>query len=64
MYLCICNALRQSQLAETAAQEGVETPACVFKAHGTKPQCGRCLPDIAELIDSVPRREDVAFAAE
>ena len=54
MYICICNALRQRELADHAASPDVKGPACVFKLSGKKPQCGRCLPDIAEMIAPAP----------
>ena len=56
MYVCICNALRDSDLKDAAAEKNVSTPACVFKRFDTRPQCGRCLPDVAEIISSVEIR--------
>ena len=50
MYVCICNALRDKQLAELAAT-GAESVADVFRGCNARPQCGRCLPDIAEIIE-------------
>ena len=55
MYVCICNALRDREL-EAAAHDACassSTPmvADVFKRCGTRPQCGRCLPDVATMID-------------
>ena len=64
MYICICNALRKTQLAEAAADPSVEGPACVFKAFGTKPQCGSCVPDIEEMIQAAPPGGAGAIAAE
>ncbi|MBR9825149.1 MAG: hypothetical protein GYB36_05010 [Alphaproteobacteria bacterium] len=56
MYVCICNALRDQELKDAAAQPGVKTPACVFKSFDKRPQCGRCLPDVAEIVSSVEIR--------
>jgi bacterioferritin-associated ferredoxin len=53
MYVCICNALKDSQLEAAAADPAVKTSACVFKRCDARPQCGRCLPDVAEIISSV-----------
>ena len=53
MYVCICNALKDRQLAEAAADPSVKSSACVFKQLDAKPKCGRCLPDVAEIISSV-----------
>lgn len=50
MYVCICNALRDRDLAEAAAQPGVKSAACVFKRCETKPKCGNCVPDIDEMV--------------
>ena len=50
MYVCICNALKDRELAEAAAQPGVRSAACVFKHCQTKPKCGNCVADIDEMI--------------
>ncbi len=58
MYVCICNALKDKELA--AASEGARTVAEVFRRCGRRPQCGKCLPDVAQLIeDSRMRADDV-----
>ncbi|MEL6359438.1 MAG: (2Fe-2S)-binding protein [Pseudomonadota bacterium] len=51
MYVCICNALKQKQL-EGAARDDARSVAEVFRKCGTKPQCGKCLPDVADMIDT------------
>ena len=51
MYVCICNALRDKQLA--AASHDARTVADVFRRCGTRPQCGKCLPDVAQMIETV-----------
>lgn len=53
MYVCICNALKDRDLAKAAAEPGVTNTAGVFKRCDARPQCGRCLPDVAEIISSV-----------
>ncbi len=55
MYVCICNALKDRQLA--AASHGARNVAEVFRRCGRRPQCGKCLPDVAQLIETV-RDED------
>ena len=50
MYVCICNALKDRELA-AAAQGEAPTVADVFKKCGSKPQCGKCLSDVATIID-------------
>ena len=55
MYVCICNALKDSQLE--AASHGARNVAEVFRRCGRRPQCGKCLPDVAQMIE-VARDED------
>lgn len=50
MYVCICNALKDRELA-AAARDEARSVADVFRKCGRRPQCGKCLPDIARLID-------------
>lgn len=65
MYVCICNALRDKQVNAAAADPATRSVACVFKAHGVKPRCGKCLPMVADAIETA-RAENapVAMAAE
>ncbi|MEZ5894548.1 MAG: (2Fe-2S)-binding protein [Parvularculaceae bacterium] len=57
MYVCICNALKDSQLADAA--HGARTVADVFRRCGKRPQCGKCLHDVAQMIETA-REEDGA----
>ncbi len=50
MYVCICNALKDKEL-EAAARDNSGTVADVFRRCGRKPQCGKCLPEIAQMIE-------------
>jgi bacterioferritin-associated ferredoxin len=50
MYVCICNALKDRQLA--AAAKDAKSVGEVFRRCAARPQCGKCLPDVAELIDA------------
>lgn len=52
MYVCICNALRDRDLEQAAAEPGVTCAVGVFKQCDARPKCGRCLPDVAEIISS------------
>lgn len=65
MYVCICNALREKELQAAAADPAVKAVGCVFKRCDARPQCGRCLPDVAEMI-AANRLDagDLATAAE
>ncbi|MEM8771453.1 MAG: (2Fe-2S)-binding protein [Pseudomonadota bacterium] len=64
MYVCICNALKDKQIA--AASDNARTVAEVFKRCGRRPQCGKCLPDVAQMIEDVrdQRASPVKIAAE
>ena len=63
MYVCICNALKDRQLSVAAADPDVRTAACVFKRCDARPKCGRCLPDVAEMI-AAHRVDPITLAAE
>lgn len=64
MYICICNAIRDKEFA--AASGGARSVADVFKRCGRRPQCGKCLPDVAQIIDDTRSAQDgaVPIAAE
>ena len=49
MYICICNALRDKDLS--AASGGARSVAEVFRRCGRRPQCGKCLTDVAQIIE-------------
>jgi bacterioferritin-associated ferredoxin len=50
MYVCICNALSDRELA-AAARADARSVADVFRSCGRRPQCGKCLPDVAQMIE-------------
>ncbi len=60
MYICICNALKDKQLAE--AGKDARTVADVFRRCGSRPQCGKCLPDVAQMIEDARSPEQGAAA--
>lgn len=60
MYVCICNALRDKELKSAARETTCVNE--VFRRCGARPQCGKCLPDVAEII-SESRSEDTATIA-
>ncbi len=65
MYVCICNALRDRDLKAAAADPSIKGAACVFKRCDAKPKCGRCLPDVADIIAATRIAPDgIATAAE
>jgi bacterioferritin-associated ferredoxin len=64
MYVCICNALKDRELA-AAASANARSVAEVFRRCGRKPQCGKCLPEVAQMIeDALAQDPGLAQAAE
>lgn len=65
MYVCICNALKDRELA-AAASDGARNVAEVFRRCGRRPQCGKCLPDVARMIETArdDARQEIRLAAE
>ncbi len=64
MYVCICNALKDKDLA-AAANSDVTGVADVFKRCGGRPRCGKCLPDVAQMIENARNENRTqAIAAE
>lgn len=55
MYVCICNAIRETTLREAARKctGGVDA---VYEALGKAPQCGQCLDEAAEILIDERRR--------
>jgi len=49
MYVCICNALNDRELAGAAKE--AKSVGEVFRRCGKRPQCGKCLNDIAAMIE-------------
>ncbi|TRD10826.1 ferredoxin [Erythrobacter insulae] len=50
MYICICNAIRETDLRKAALTSGGDaetTYACL----GKRPNCGQCLGKAGEIID-------------
>lgn len=61
LYVCNCNGIRERQV-RAAIEAGATRPAEVFKIHGCKVQCARCVCEMREMIDE--SREALRFAAE
>lgn len=62
MYVCICNALKDLQIKAEASD--VKSVGEVFRRCGTRPQCGKCLPDIAKMIEEARGCKHASIAAE
>ena len=50
MYVCICNALTDTQVTR-AIENGCRAPKDVYKACGTQPQCGRCMETMSNMLE-------------
>ena len=61
VYVCNCNGIRERQV-RAAIEAGASRPADVFRAHGCKVQCARCVCEKREMIDQ--SREVLRYAAE
>ena len=49
MYICICNAIRETDLREAARKVPGDADA-VYASLGKTPQCGQCLDDAALIL--------------
>lgn len=52
MYICICNALSEKRIRAAAATSKGST-AAVYRALDCRPQCGRCIPTIRDIVREV-----------
>ena len=50
MYVCVCNAITESELSDLA-RAGARTPEEAYEKLGCEPQCGSCLSYAQELMD-------------
>ena len=51
MIVCICNAIRESDVRQ-AARAGASCPTAAYRARGAKPRCGQCFAFAREIIAS------------
>ncbi|WP_448585148.1 (2Fe-2S)-binding protein [Thermaurantiacus sp.] len=49
MYLCICNALKESEVRKLVAA-GVRCEREAYARLGCRPQCGVCIPHARQLL--------------
>lgn len=49
MYICVCNAIRESELREAARCHAGDADA-VYEKIGCTPQCGQCLDEAATIL--------------
>lgn len=50
MYICICNAIRETDLRRAALSSGGDAEA-TYATLGKRPNCGQCLGRAGEIID-------------
>ena len=50
MILCVCNALRECDVRH-AVRQGATCPLTAYRALGSKPKCGQCVPAARMLVD-------------
>lgn len=54
MYVCICNAINETAI-EDAIERGATSAREVYFALGVKPKCGKCKPEIQDMINDAMR---------
>lgn len=64
MYVCLCNAITDRDFRAHAECDGC-TVSAVYRSLGTKPQCGKCVPFVRQLLRQVIdlHQPDAAAAA-
>ena len=49
MYVCLCNSLTDRDLLPHTASGG-SSVAMVYQACGCRPQCGKCVPYVRQML--------------
>ncbi len=55
MYVCICNALSESRIRESTSA-GAASVEEVYDLLGVRPQCGKCIPLIRDMVRQTSAR--------
>ena len=55
MYVCLCNAITDRDFRAHAADDNC-TVSAIYRSLGTKPQCGKCVPYVRQLLQVVKLR--------
>jgi bacterioferritin-associated ferredoxin len=50
MYICICNAIRETDLRQAALTSGGDVEA-TYASLGKRPNCGQCLVKAGKILD-------------
>lgn len=62
MYVCVCNAIRESELRSAAVRCTGDAEA-VYAALGRRPNCGSCLDDAEVIVRQERDLARIPFAA-
>jgi bacterioferritin-associated ferredoxin len=63
MYVCVCNGLTDRQVRGVAAAGG-RSAAGVYRSFGVRPQCGKCVPMMRDILrDSAASPSDDGLAS-
>lgn len=49
MYICVCNAIRESELRRAARHVSGDAEA-VYSSMGKRPNCGQCLAEVDDIL--------------
>lgn len=50
MYVCVCNAIRETQVIRAIREDGACTVGELFRAMDARPVCGKCIPDLERML--------------
>jgi|AGTN01.1.fsa_nt_gi Bacterioferritin-associated ferredoxin len=56
MYVCVCHGIRCRDV-RAARGEGVCRPGEIFRQLDIRPQCGRCMATIREMLEGAPEEK-------
>ncbi|MSS76550.1 MAG: (2Fe-2S)-binding protein [Methyloglobulus sp.] len=56
MYVCVCKAVTDTQIKQ-AINEGLSSQRELFKCLGVGGSCGKCNPDVKELLNDHSRNQ-------
>ncbi|TJY64854.1 (2Fe-2S)-binding protein [Sinimarinibacterium sp. CAU 1509] len=59
MYVCICKAVSDRAIRRAVANDGVVTLRELSRRHGVGTCCGKCVPEIREMLAQVRSTETV-----
>lgn len=64
MYVCVCNSMKEKQVREHV-KNGADTVGRVFKAHGCKAECAKCINCMRDVVSKeLQERTPTLLAAE